>query len=141
MDFFELIYIFFFNSPSNINVGMGKIVTFRPEDSEADHSLLFASTKRDKEHPSSLIWKSLTCEQALHFASFLKISLKSRVCSQAMRSTGLINKARKTIAHINLNLSFTKHLTAYFKLEMLLCFCFVSSGQRLVRARVCFQCF
>ena len=68
LDFFELIYIFFFNSPSNINVGMGKIVTFRPEDSEADHSLLFASTKRDKEHPSSLIWKSLTCEQALHFA-------------------------------------------------------------------------
>lgn len=34
---------------------MGKIVTFRSEDSEADHSLLFASTKRDKEHPSSLI--------------------------------------------------------------------------------------
>ena len=68
LDFFELIYIFFFNSPSNINVGMGKIVTFRPEDSEADHSLLFSTTKRDKEHPSSLIWKSLTCEQALHFA-------------------------------------------------------------------------
>ena len=74
---------------------MGKIVTFRPEDSEADHSLLFASTKRDKEHPISLIWKSLTCEQALQ-------------------------SPQNYCAH--LKLSFTKHLTAYFKLEILLCF-------------------